>query len=368
MEQRTVLFDTHVLAHGKMVPFAGWDMPIHYGSQLQEHHAVRQGVGIFDVSHMTIMDLEGRDTQSFLMNLLANDVRKIATPGGALYSCMLNEQGGIIDDLIVYYLAKNHYRIVFNASTRDTVCAWLTSHLGQQKVAITLRDDDAMIAIQGPKALICMSKLMSRPQTDVLSSLKSFKTLADGDIFIARTGYTGEDGFEVMLPQSKAVDFWNRAVQAGAVPCGLGARDTLRLEAGLNLFGTDMSPEHTPVDSNLTWTVSFTDDRDFIGKRALLALAQKPHELLMGIVLLGKGVLRNHLSVTSGDMKGEITSGSFSPTLGRGIAMARVPQGFGPLCEVWIRDKPVKGQVVPLPFVRKGRSLISALLKESCDE
>lgn len=368
IQRRTVLFDTHVSARGKMVPFAGWEMPVHYGSQLQEHHAVRQGVGIFDVSHMTLMDLEGSDTQSLLMSLLANDVRKLTKPGSALYSCMLNDDGCVLDDLIVYYLAKNRYRIVFNASTRDVVCAWLTSHLGKLNVIITLRDDNAMIALQGPTAIACLAQLVTRSQADVLASLKPFRTLADGDLFFARTGYTGEDGFEIMLPQTQAVDFWNRSVAAGAVPCGLGARDTLRLEAGLNLFGTDMDSEHTPIDSNLTWTVSFTDDRDFIGKRALLAQRQKPHDVLVGIVLLEKGVLRNHLPVTSGTIKGMITSGSFSPTLGRGIAMARVPQNFGPLCDVWVRDKPVKAMVVPLPFVRKGSSLISALLKEPCDE
>ncbi len=369
MQRRTVLFDTHVESHGKMVPFAGWEMPIHYGSQLQEHHAVRQHVGIFDVSHMTLVDLEGPDTEAFLMHLLANDVRKIAQPGGALYSCMLNFEGGVIDDLIVYHISKDYYRIVFNASTRDIVCAWLIEHLNKQDVTLTLRDEDAMIAIQGPESMNCLSTLLTPAQAGALATLKPFKTLAADSLFIARTGYTGEDGFEIILPQSKAVDFWHRAVQAGAKPCGLGARDTLRLETGLNLFGTDMDPHHTPLDSNLTWTVSFTDDRAFVGKEALLALMNKPHAILVGIVLLDKGVLRNYLPVTSHDgMKGVITSGSFSPTLGRGIAMARVPQGFGPLCEVWVREKPVKGRVVPLPFLRKGRSLIEDLIKESCHE
>lgn len=367
-QRRTVLFDTHVSSHGKMVPFAGWEMPVHYGSQLQEHHAVRQGVGIFDVSHMTIVDLEGPDTASFLITLLANDVRKLTSPGSALYSCMLNEKGGVIDDLIVYFIAKNHYRIVFNASTRDTVCAWLMAHLEKRQVTVTLRDDYAMIALQGPQAMACLATLVSRAQADALRTLKPFRTLADGDFFFARTGYTGEDGFEIMLPQTEAVEFWNRAVKAGAVPCGLGARDTLRLEAGLNLYGTDMDISQTPLDSNLTWTVLMTEDRDFIGKRALMAQSQTPHAQLVGIVLLEKGVLRNHLPVTAGSLKGMITSGSFSPTIGRGIAMARVPEGFGPLCDVWIREKPVKAMVVPLPFVRKGHSLISALLKESCDE
>ena len=216
MQRRTVLYDTHVSARGKMVPFAGWEMPVHYGSQLQEHHAVRQGVGIFDVSHMTLMDLEGSDTQTFLMKLLANDVRKLTKPGAALYSCMLSAEGGVIDDLIVYYLAKNHYRIVFNAGTRDVVCAWLIDHVGKQNVVITLRDEFAMLAVQGPKALQCLAKLLTRSQTDVIASLKPFRTMANGDLFIARTGYTGEDGFEIMLPQTEAVDFWKRAVAAGS--------------------------------------------------------------------------------------------------------------------------------------------------------
>lgn len=355
MGQRTSLYEAHLKAGAKMVDFAGWDMPIHYGSQLNEHHAVRQNAGMFDVSHMTIIDLKGPDVQNFLRQLLANDVAKLKQPGRALYSCLLNEDGGIIDDLIVYYLAKDHYRIVSNSSTRDTVCAWLTLQLRKFKTTLELRGDLSILAVQGPQAIAKLQSVLSFADYALLKTLKPFHTLADGDLFIARTGYTGEDGVEIMLPHEKAEALWQACLDAGIQPCGLGARDTLRLESGLNLYGTDMTIDTTPLESNLSWTVAFEpEDRHFIGKEALIEQKQQSHSQLVGLVLETKGVLRNHLPVWVGDAQGEITSGSYSPSLERGIAMARIPAGSADSCEVELRGKRLPARIIKLPFIKNG--------------
>lgn len=360
MGQHTPLYASHLEAGAKMVDFAGWDMPIHYGSQLNEHQAVRQNAGIFDVSHMTIIDLKGKDVNAFLRLVLANDVNKLKIPGKALYSCLLNDDGGIIDDLIVYYLAKDYYRIVSNSSTRDTVCAWLTLQLSRFQTTLDLRGDLSILAVQGPKAISKLKAVLSFADHALLETLKPFHTLADGDLFIARTGYTGEDGVEIILPNEKAEALWKKCIQAGIQPCGLGARDTLRLECGLNLYGTDMTIETTPLESNLTWTVAFDPaDRNFIGREALIEQAKHPHQQLVGLVLETKGVLRNHLPVWVGELRGEITSGSYSPSLERGIAMARIPAGKAKHCEVELRGKRLPAQIIKLPFVKHGQCTFS---------
>lgn len=360
MGQHTTLYSAHLAAGAKMVDFAGWDMPIHYGSQLNEHHAVRQSAGIFDVSHMTILDFTGKDVTQFLRMLLANDVAKLKYPGKALYSCLLNEDGGIIDDLIVYYLAKDHYRIVSNSSTRDTVCAWMTLQLSRFHTTLELRDDLSILAIQGPEAIARLKSVLSFSDYAVLERLKPFHTLADGQLFIARTGYTGEDGVEIMLPHDQALSLWDACLNAGISPCGLGARDTLRLEAGLNLYGTDMTIDTTPLESNLAWTVAFQpEDRAFIGREALLEQKRHSYPQLVGLVLESKGVLRNHLPVWVGEARGEITSGSYSPSLERGIAMARIPGGFADSCEIELRGKRLPARIIPLPFLKQGQPTFS---------
>ena len=360
MSQQTPLYATHVAAGARMVDFAGWDMPVNYGSQIEEHHAVRRDAGMFDVSHMLALDPEGDDAKAFLRGLIANDVAKLVEPGKAIYSCMLNEQGGVIDDLIVYFLSANAYRIVVNAGTADKDVAWMQQRLAATgtTATLTVRRDLAMIAVQGPNA---RSKTWAAiPGAEAASAaLKVFQAAAFGDIFIARTGYTGEDGFELTLPADQAASTWAALSAAGVKPCGLGARDTLRLEAGMALYGNDMDETVSPLDAGLAWTVDFKDEnRDFVGKAALVANGSRQQAL--GLILEDKGILRSHQKVFTAQGEGETSSGSFSPTLERSIALARLPLGVaaGDAVEVDIRGKRLKARVVKAPFVRNGKALV----------
>lgn len=359
MSKKTVLHDTHVAMGGKIVPFGGWDMPINYGSQIDEHHVVRQKAGMFDVSHMTVVDLTGESVKDMLRKLLANDVIKLTTPGKALYSCMLTPEGTVIDDLITYYMNDEWYRIVVNAATRDKDLPWIKQYADLFRVTMKERDDLAMIAVQGPDARVKAAQHLPAPQ-DALN-LKVFSATEMGDLFVARTGYTGEDGFEIMVPQDDAVALWNKFADNGIAPCGLGARDTLRLEAGMNLYGTDMDESYTPLESGLGWTIAWEPPtRDFVGRKALETIRANKDKSgdmkLVGLVLEGRGVLRGHQKVlVAGEGEGEITSGTFSPTMEIGIAMARVPAGTGDRCMVEIRGKEHPARVVKLPFVRNGK-------------
>jgi aminomethyltransferase len=359
MTQRTCLCEWHRRNGARLVDFAGWEMPLHYGSQLEEHHAVRRDAGMFDVSHMTRVDLEGAGAEEFLRRLLANDVARIAATGQALYSCMLNESGGVVDDLIVYRRGADRFRIVVNAATRDKDLAWMEKQLAAFPGArLVSRPDLAMIAVQGPNARTKCATVLG-PETGAAAlALKTFHAVESGDYFIGRTGYTGEDGFEIILPNTAAVEFWTRLAGAGVAPCGLGARDTLRLEAGMCLYGTDMDDAVTPLECGLAWTVSFDPPRDFIGRAALQAQrARGLDRQLVGLVLEEKGMLRNHQPVECSGARGEITSGSFSPTLGRAIALARVPSPVqaGDRCTVEVRGRVLPARVVKYPFVRQGR-------------
>lgn len=357
MGKKTSLYDCHIEAKAKMVDFAGWDMPLHYGSQVDEHHKVRQDAGVFDVSHMTIVDVQGLEVATFLRKLVANNIDRLV-PGKALYTCMLNEQGGIIDDLIIYKIADDFYRLIVNSATRDKDLSWIQKQIKGLVVAIKERTDLAMLAIQGPCVRDKLSHVLNESDLQAVLALKPFHAVQLNHLFVARTGYTGEDGFEVIIPTEHAASFWRTLLKAGIHPCGLGARDTLRLEAGLNLYGTDMDESVTPLESNLAWTVAFDPkDRDFIGKEALVK--QKHAGIttcLVGLVLVGSGVLRNHQKViVPGLGMGEITSGSFSPTMNKGIALARVPVGIGHQCKVEIRGKQVEADVIKPPFVRQGK-------------
>jgi aminomethyltransferase len=360
--QTTALHANHLEANGKMVDFAGWEMPIHYGSQIEEHHQVRDDVGMFDVSHMVILDFNGEKTKAFLQHLLANDVDKL-TNGKALYSCMLNETGGIIDDLIVYKVTDNDYRMVINAACRDNDIKWIVSQVTGYDVSIRERDDLAMIAVQGPNARDKVLALLADEAKEKIDALKPFFGVAIGNQFFGRTGYTGEDGFEIMLPNEQAADLWNVLKEAGVHPIGLGARDTLRLEAGMNLYGTDMDETTSPWISGLGWTVALQNEaRNFIGRDALVTEKENtPSMKLVGLVLEGRGVLRSHQKVTtsSGD-EGEITSGTFSPTLKKAIAMARVPVAIGEQCMVEIRGKQLAAKVIKPLFVRHGKSCLES--------
>jgi aminomethyltransferase len=361
MGKKTPLYACHLQAQAKIVDFAGWDMPLHYGSQIQEHHQVRQDSGVFDVSHMTVVDFHGEDAAKYLRHLLANNVDRLVD-GKALYTCMLDEQGGVIDDLIAYKMQDDFYRLVVNSGTREKDLAWLNTQAKNFTVDMQERSDFSMLAIQGPKIREKISALFSPEQTTAILALKPFHAVNAEDYFVARTGYTGEDGFEIILPATLAPAFWDKIVAAGIKPCGLGARDTLRLEAGLNLYGSDMDEKVTPLEANLAWTVAFDpSDRDFIGRAALeKQLASGIKQQLVGLVLEGQGVLRNHQKIIVNDLgEGEITSGSFSPTLNKGIALARVPAGTGNLCYVEMRGKQVPAQVIKPPFVRQGKKTFS---------
>jgi aminomethyltransferase len=361
MAQRTPLFQVHQAHGAKIVPFAGWEMPLHYGSQLQEHHAVRRDAGMFDVSHMQVVDFRGPQVRDLLRRLLANDVAKLKTPGRALYSCMLKPDGGVIDDLIVYYLSDDWYRMVVNAATADKDLAWIQEQAGAFDMTLERHRDLAMIAVQGPNARGKALPLLPAGLSKDAEALKPFSAATDGVWFVGRTGYTGEDGFEVMLPATEAPGFWNALAAAGVAPCGLGARDTLRLEAGMNLYGADMDETTSPLESGLSWTVAWEpEDRDFIGRAALEAQRDKAPMTLVGLVLEDKGVLRNHQKIHAGGEEpvGEITSGGFAPTLERSIAFARVPVAIGGHCQVDVRGRRLAARVVKPPFVRNGKPVI----------
>ncbi len=360
MGQRTPLYDQHLALGAKMVDFGGWDMPLHYGSQVEEHHQVRRDCGVFDVSHMTVVDVSGAQAKAYLQHLLANDVERLQVLGKALYSGMLNEQGGVIDDLIVY-LTSDGYRVVSNASTRDKDLAWMLQHSAGFAVTLNERAELAMLAVQGPHARAKTAELVSSARANLIHTLKPFQGLPDGEWFIARTGYTGEDGLEIMLPAAEVELFMAELVGAGIAPIGLGARDTLRLEAGMNLYGQDMSEAVSPLVANMAWTIAWEPTtRDFIGRAALQAQRDAGvSEKLVGLVLEERGVLRAHQVVrVEGAGEGEITSGSFSPTLGKSIALARVPVATAERAEVEIRGKWYPVRVLPANFVRHGKALI----------
>jgi aminomethyltransferase len=367
----TPLNSAHRAAGAKMVDFGGWDMPVNYGSQIEEHHAVRSDAGMFDVSHMCVVDLEGANVRPFLRGLLANDVDKLQVAGKALYSCMLNPQGFVIDDLIVYFFNENWFRLVVNAGTAEKDVAWIAAHNAATNSGVTItqrrdgNDPMALIAVQGPNARAKVWEVL--PTTKQASEpLKPFnavvvKDTAFGEVMVARTGYTGEDGFELAFPASQAEALWNALMAAGIKPAGLGARDTLRLEAGMNLYGQDMDETVNPLDAGLAWTIVLNTERDFIGKAALLQMGQNAN--FVGLILREKGgILRAHQKVVSASgTAGEITSGTFSPTMQQAIALARVPKdvAVGDTVHVEIRDKRLAATVIKLPFVRNGKILVA---------
>ncbi|RPH95402.1 MAG: glycine cleavage system aminomethyltransferase GcvT [Lysobacterales bacterium] len=357
MMRQTPLYDAHVAAGGRMVDFVGWALPINYGSQIDEHHQVRNDAGMFDVSHMTVVDLRGPRVRAFLSQLLANDVARLQSRGKALYSCMLNERGGVIDDLITYFMDEAWFRMVVNAATHDKDLAWLRLQAAPFAVEVVEQPDLAMLAVQGPNARDKCHALLPEAAVGQLREINPFNAVEHGEWFIARTGYTGEDGYEVMLPGAQAEELWNRLLATGVKPCGLGARDTLRLEAGMNLYGQDMDEDVTPLESGLAWTVAMGDPRAFIGRPALeRQQAAGLRRQLVGLLLEGRGVLRHGQAVTTPAGPGIVTSGSFSPTLQRAIAFARVPVRAGPSCTVDVRGKDLPARVVRPPFARNGRA------------
>jgi aminomethyltransferase len=358
MGKKTVTHQKHVEAGARIVDFGGWDMPLNYGSQKEEHHAVRQRAGMFDVSHMTIVDIEGERATAFLRYLLANDVGKLTDRGKAMYSLMLNAEGGIIDDLIVYYFDETSYRLIVNAATRDKDLAWIHAQAAAFGVEVTEQVELEMIAVQGPAARDLAAPCIEAEWREAATALKPFYAVEAGEMLIARTGYTGEDGWEIMLPADRATDLWERLLARGIVPCGLAARDTLRLEAGMNLYGVDMDETTSPLESGLSWTIAWEPtDREFIGRQPLAEKRADPaRKRFVGLLLEDKGVLRNHQRViVDGVGEGEITSGGYSPTIGRSIALARVPAGDYDRARVEVRGKLLNVRIVPIPFVRNGK-------------
>jgi len=355
--RRTLLYDAHRAAGAKLVQFADWEMPLHYGSQIEEHHAVRRDAGVFDTSHMLTVDAEGAQAAPFLRRTLANDIERLRAPGKALYSCLLAEDGGILDDLIVYFVSAGRYRMVLNAATADADVAWLET-LRPAGAELRPRRELAMLAVQGPRA---REKFWAAlPHLRAASeALDRFSSVEIKECFIARTGYTGEDGFELLLPAQRAADAWQRLLAAGVRPCGLGARDTLRLEAGMNLYGQDMDASVTPSECGLAWTVAMSPGRDFVGRPAL---ERRPaSRRLLGLVLEDRGgVLRAHQPVHTAHGEGVVTSGTFAPTLGASIALARVPAACAPgeRVQVAVRDKRLAARAVRPPFVRHGKIMV----------
>ena len=369
MTRKTILNDAHRALGAKMVDFGGWDMPLHYGSQVDEHHQVRRDAGMFDVSHMTVVDLRGERVREFLRGLVANSVDKLQKPGKALYTCMLNAQGGVIDDLIIYFLAEDFFRLVVNAATREKDLAWINAQARPFGVSVAEREDFGMIAVQGPTARERVIGLLDAEGAKAAGKLARFAAAEvkakDGTaLFLARTGYTGEDGFEVVVPVDRAVALWSALLDAGVKPAGLGARDTLRLEAGMNLYGQDMDEAVTPYEAALGWTVALDTladgtGRDFTGRAVLEAQqASGAPRQMIGLVMDEKGVLRHGQRVVTAHGDGEILSGTFSPTLGKAIAFARVPAGdlADGNVRVDIRGREVPVRVVKFPFVREGQA------------
>ena len=363
MSQKTVLNDAHRRAGARMVDFGGWDMPLNYGSQIEEHHRVRRDAGMFDVSHMTIVDLHGPGVRPLLRKLVANSVDKLKVPGKALYTCMLDQHGGVIDDLIVYFLGEQWFRVVVNAATRDKDLAWIADQASSFDVEVRERPELAMVAVQGPNArerFIGLLAADARARIGKLGKFGAAEATTDSGIavFVARTGYTGEDGFEVIVPGDHAEALWEALLAAGVAPAGLGARDTLRLEAGLALYGQDMDEGVSPYEAALGWTVALDEGRDFNGRAVLeRQKADGPRRQMVGLVMDGKGVLRHGQVVTTANGNGEILSGTFSPTLGKAIAFARIPAGEPGEVSVDIRGRALPVRVVRIPFVRDGQAM-----------
>jgi aminomethyltransferase len=368
MTQTTPLYQSHIDAGGKLVEFSGWQLPIHYGSLIAEHTAVREQVGMFDVSHMTIVDISGPDAFVLLQKLLSNDVGKLTAQGEALYSCMLNEQGGIIDDLIVYFMQPQRYRLVVNAATRVKDLEWINTQSESFDVVVEEQPELAMIAVQGPTSLNALQTALSAflagntasnaaSVCEQVASLPRYHACELQALFIAATGYTGELGYEIALPAGQAAQLWQCLIDAGVQPCGLGARDTLRLEAGMSLYGSDMDESNTPYSSALGWTVAWQPlERQFNGREALAdEHAHGATQKLCGIVLDEKGVLRGGQLLYQGDQSiGVITSGTFSPTLKKSIAFGRIEATHSGDCTVQIRQNRLPVRITGRVFVRHG--------------
>ncbi|NKB34565.1 MAG: glycine cleavage system aminomethyltransferase GcvT [Pseudomonadales bacterium] len=360
MGKQTSLYQKHIDAGAKIVDFAGWDMPINYGSQIEEHNQVRTGAGVFDVSHMTVVDVGGEDAEKYLRYLLANDVAKLDEVGRALYSAMLNHDGRVLDDLIVYRMSFG-YRVVVNCATRSKDIRWMIQNTDGFAVSVEEKPQLAILAVHGPESIDKACKVVTADEAEQIRELKNFRGIELDRFFVARTGYTGEKGVEFVISEGAAPELWDKLLAVGVKPIGLGARDTLRLEAGMNLYGHDMDETTSPLESNMEQTIAYEPaDREFVGKPALIAHAElrKAGELpqLVGLVLESRGVLREGQKVTTDKGDGVITSGSFSPTLKHSIALARIPIN-SESCKVDLRGTLTPVRIVKPNFVRFGKKV-----------
>ena len=353
--RRTPLFDAHLRAGARMVEFAGWEMPVQYTSVLEEHHAVRNDAGLFDVSHMGVFAFEGPGALEDCNRLITNDLARIED-GRALYTVVTSERGGTVDDVICYRVSTERILVVVNAANREKDLNWFLSH------GAKVRDESdrwALLALQGPRAQSLLQPLASID----LGTIRFFR-FAEAELggkraIVARTGYTGEDGFEIFCRPEDAEALWTALVDAGARPCGLGARDSLRLEAALCLYGHELTDEHTPFEAGLDWVVKL-DKADFVGKEALLRQrAEGVKRKLVGFTLEDRGIPRSGYPVLhEGKEVGVVTSGTMSPTLKKPIGLAYVPAelaSVGSTFEVKIRDKAAKARVIETPFYRRSR-------------
>lgn len=354
---RTPLYDLIVQQKAKMTAFSGWEMPVQFTGLKLEHNAVRNEVGMFDISHMGKFTLEGEGLFSILQSLVPSDLGRL-TPGKAQYTVLLNPDGGIIDDIIIYCQGEEKAAIIVNAATKDKDKKWILSNLGATNINFTdLSSQKVLLAIQGPKTV---EKLQPLVETDLsqLSFFGHIETQVLGyPAFIARTGYTGEDGFEVMIDPEGGKELWRSLLETGVTPCGLGARDTLRLEAAMSLYGQDIDDHSTPLEAGLKWLVHLDKKEDFYGREVLEKQAiEGVKRRLVGLEMQGRHIARHGYPVVSeGKIVGEVTSGSPGPTLGKAIALAYIPtelSKIGTIVEVEIRGKLYPAKVVKKPFYK----------------
>jgi len=355
--RRTPLYTHHQALKARFTPFGDWEMPLQYSSILQEHHAVRQGVGMFDISHMGKLILKGAGVQAALQTLVPTDLSRLK-PGQAKYTVLLNESGGIVDDLILY-IEEGAVRCIVNAATAQKDLAWLRHYLPPDVAIVDESASNVLIAVQGPSALATLEPLLHKS----LATLKPYRhcpvTLLGQPAWVARTGYTGEDGVEILAAIDTGVALWQALLAAGVTPCGLGARDTLRLEAAMLLYGQEMDEQTTPLEAGLEWLIDW-QKATFIGREALWQQKQEGIERqLVGLELQGKGIARHDYPIyLEAQAVGRVTSGTLSPTLGKAIALGYVFPEFanvGRELAVQVRDRSVPAVVVPRPFYRRGR-------------
>ena len=357
MERKTPLYDRHVAAGGKIVPFAGWLLPVQYAGVIAEHRAVRSACGLFDVSHMGEIVLRGSEALENLNRLMTNDFSDLGE-GQARYSPMCDERGGVVDDLIVYKCGAGSYLVVVNAANTEKDFQWICSHLTPGCEAEDISGQVAQLALQGPKAEDILSRLTREIPAKNYTAVRG--TVAGLGCLISRTGYTGEDGFELYCAPGDAVALWEALLEAGApdglVPCGLGARDTLRLEAAMPLYGHEMDETVTPLEAGLDFAVKLNKP-EFIGKDALVA-AGTPQRVRVGLAVTGRGIVREHQDLfLNGEKIGHTTSGTHCPFLGKALAMGLIDAKYaavGTALEADVRGRRVAVEIVPLPFYKRG--------------